>query len=157
MKVKFYRDIQKYLGPIFNLSLRFVVHLFIFGSLFFFFKNYFDMSLRFGVIAAFLVAVGNEIVEAVNKVENSFHTRYVFKRDRLLAGLAFLYTTVIITLHWAFATFFAPLSLMALTSYMDSKLIRVKTAKRNLIKPFADITACTLGPLACILVLRFIK
>ena len=157
MKVKFYRDIQKYLGPIFNLSLRFVVHLFIFGSLFFFFKNYFDMSLRFGVIAAFLVAVGNEIVEAVNKVENSFHTNYVFKRDRLLTGLALFYTTIIVGLDWAFATLFAPLSLMALTSYMDSKLIRVKTAKRNLIKPFADITACTLGPLVCVLVLRFIK
>lgn len=115
------------------------------------------MSLKFGVIASFLAAVGNEILEAVNKVENSFHTGYVFKRDRLLAGLVFLYATVIVTLHWAFATLFAPLSLMAFTTYMDRRLVRAKADKRNIIKPFADITACTLGPLACILLLKFIK
>ncbi len=150
-------SIAKYLAPAFNLSLRSIFHLFISGSLFFFFKSHFNMTLHFGVIAAFATGLFNEIIEQVRKVENSFHTKEVFKRDRWLAALALFYTTVIVWLHLLLATLLAPVSLLALTSYMDHRQIIIKTGRRNLIKPFADIAALTLGPIACIFLLSFLK
>ncbi len=148
---------QEFLKPAINLSLRSIMHIFISGSLFFFFKSHFNLSLSLGVITAFLTATTNEVVEAINKVENSFHTQHVFKRDRIMAGLVFIYTTIIIKLHWLFATLLAPLSLIALTSYMDSKLVRGKSEKRNFIKPVVDVLSLTFGPIACILLLGFIS
>ena len=115
------------------------------------------MTFHFGIIAAFITAVGNETVEIITKVENSFHTEEVFKRDRILALLVFLYTAVIVKLHLLFATLVAPISLLALTSYIDQGKPRVKATRRNFIKPVVDIAATTLGPAVCLIILGFIK
>lgn len=140
-----------------NLSLRSIFHLFVSGSLFYFFQNKFHTSLFFGVIGAFGVAVLNEILEDFRKIENSFHTQHVFKRDRTLAGLSLLFTTALATFDWLFATLLAPLSLIALTSYIDKKTSGTKVGRRNLIKPITDIAALTLGPVACVMLLKLIR
>src|SRR3989338_8445604 len=148
-------SIIRHFVPAFNLSLRSIVHLFISGSLFYFFSFNFHIPLIVGIAGAFLLALANEIVEYKMRVENSFHTRHVFERDRLLVCLVLLYTTVIIKYHLVFATLAAPVSIMAITSFIDIKVKREKAEKRNLIKPIADIAAMTLGPVACMILIRF--
>ena len=109
------------------------------------------------MIGAFGVAVLNEILEDFRKIENSFHTQNVFKRDRTLAGLSLLFTTALVTFDWLFASLLAPLSLIALTSYIDKKTLGTKVGRRNLIKPVTDIAALTLGPVACVMLLKLIR
>ena len=147
--------VREFIKPTLNLSLRSLVHLFISGSLFYFFATHFHVGLGLATVAVFLFAVVNEIIEARTKVENSFHSSYVFQRDRLLAVLAILFTAIIIKLKLAFVALPAPISLIVLTSFMDSRLIREKAEKRNLIKPFADIAALTLGPVFCTVIVHF--
>jgi len=140
-----------------NLSLRSIFHVFVSDSLFYFAQYKFHVSLPVGLGGAFLTGAINEIFEDIRKVENSFHTTSVFKRDRWLAGLSVFLTTVIVVLHSLIATLIAPFSLLALTSYMDRKSNRTKRGARNLIKPFFDIFSLTLGPLVCVILVSFIN
>lgn len=139
-----------------NLSLRSIFHLFVSGSLFYFFRQHFNIGLSIGILGAFTTGVCNEVFEHVRKIETSFHTRDVFIRDRTLVALSVIYTGVIVALHSLFATLAAPVSLMLLTSYMDKKAGRGRVGERNLIKPAADIASLTLGPIACILFLKLV-
>ncbi len=140
-----------------NLSLRSIFHVFVSGSLFYFCKANFHVSLLFGTLTIFITAAGNEIIEDARKVENSFHTKDVFNRDRWLAGLSIFATAIIVALHSLLGTLLAPLGLLALTSYADNRAGRVKAGNRNLIKPLVDITSLTLGPLVCVIFLYFIN
>lgn len=140
-----------------NLSLRSIFHLFVSGSLFYFFSSHFNISLVFGTLGALLIGTLNEAFEYIRQIENSFHQRETFIRDRLLAGLSVVYTAIIVKLSLVLATLFAPLSLMFLTSYIDKKAdSSSKTGERNLIKPAFDILSIATGPLACVLLLHFV-
>lgn len=148
---------EKFGLPVINLSLRSLFHLFVSGALFYAVQTKVHVSLSVGTLVAFCIAVVNEGLEIITQVENSFHTPYVFKRDRLLAGLTVFYTIVIIKTSSALSAICGPASLVILTSYMDSKLIRLKTKQRNIIKPIADIMAFSLGPIAFMVLITVVK
>lgn len=131
-----------------NLSLRSIFHIFISGSLFYFFQSKFHMGLPMGVALAFITQFCHEIFEHVRRIENTFHSSYVFQRDRILAILAVIYVPILMNIHQASASIIAPASLVLLTSYMDSRLVRAKAETRNIIKPIFDIASFTLGPIA---------
>ena len=139
-----------------NLSLRSFFHIFVSGSLFFFFQNKFHISLPLGILGAFLTGLINEIFEDIRRIENSFHTKEVFKRDRMLAAMSFFATTIIVKLHLLFAALAAPVSLILLTSYIDRKK-EIKKGPRNLTKAIADIASLTAGPLVAVVLIEIIQ
>ncbi|HVZ67053.1 MAG TPA: hypothetical protein VG917_02220 [Patescibacteria group bacterium] len=139
-----------------NLSLRSVFHMFVSGSLFYFLQSHFHISLGFGVLGAFFTGLTNEIWEDIRKIEATFHTTEVFKRDRLLASLSVIGTGIILKTNFVLAALAAPISLIFLTCQMDRKN-GIKIGERQLIKPIFDVASITLGPLVFILLLKFVR
>lgn len=130
--------------------------MFVSGSLFYFLQSHFHISLGFGVLGAFFTGLTNEIWEDIRKIEATFHTTEVFKRDRLLASLSLVGTWLILKTDLIIAALAAPISLIILTSQMDRKK-GIKVGERQLIKPIFDVASITLGPLVFIFLLRLVK